>query len=339
MEKRRLGRSGIVVTDLCFGTMTFGSKNTEAEAFALLDRAYDAGIDFYDTAEVYPVPPQAEYVHRTEEIVGRWLKTKPRDSLILATKVAGPAHGWFVPPVRSGKSSMDRHHIRRAIEGSLTRLQTDYVDLYQTHWPDHDFGYEETLGALDELKREGLVRVIDSSNENAWGTMKAEAVAQSRGIARYDTIQNNYSILNRRFEDELANICRREKISCLPYSPLGGGVCSAKYNGGALPEGARFTAYLTGDGERQRKMATRFVNEKSLATVEALRELATEAGLGLVPMCLAWSKQKDFVASTIFGATSLAQLEENLQAADLVLSPEVLAKIDAITELHPYPLG
>ena len=328
-----------MVTDLCFGTMTFGAQNTETEAFALLDRAYDAGIDFYDTAEVYPVPPKLEYVNRTEEIVGRWLKTKPRDGIILATKIAGPAHGWFNPPIRSGKNSMDRHHIRRAIEGSLRRLQTDYVDLYQTHWPDHDFGYEETLSALDELKREGLVRTIGSSNENAWGTMKAEATAQTRGIARYDTIQNNYSILTRRFEDELANICRREKISCLPYSPLGGGVCSGKYNDGGLPEGARFTGYLTGDGERQRKMAHRFVNEKSLATVDALRVLATEVGLGLVPLCLAWSKQKDFVASTIFGATSMAQLEENLLAADLVLSAEVLAKIDAITALHPYPLG
>lgn len=339
MQKRRLGRSGILVTDLCFGTMTFGSRNTEAEAHAMLDRAFEAGIDFYDTAEVYPVPPKAEYVHRTEKIVGRWLKTKPRDAIILATKVAGPAHGWFVPPVREGKTTLDRHHIRRAIEGSLRRLQTDYVDLYQTHWPDHDAGYEETLGALTELVKEGRVRVVGSSNENAWGTMKACAVAEARGLARYETIQNNFSILNRRFEDELAAICRREKISCLPYSPLGAGVCSGKYNEGARPAGARFTEYLKGDGERQRKMAQRFVNEKSLATVTELAALATEAGLGLVPMCLAWSKQHDFVGATIFGATSMAQLEENLQAAELVLAADVMAKIDAITKRHPYPLG
>ena len=339
MEKRRLGRSGIVVTDLCFGTMTFGSRNTEAEAFALLDRAYDAGIDFYDTAEIYPVPPKAEYVNRTEEIVGRWLKTKPRDGIILATKVVGPGHGWFVPPVRQGKSGLDRHHIRRAIEGSLKRLQTDYVDLYQTHWPDHDFGYEETLAALTELKDEGLVRVVGSSNENAWGTMKANAVAEARDLVRYETIQNNFSILNRRFEDELADIARRERISLLPYSPLGGGVCSGKYNDGRLPEGARFTDYIRGTEERQLKMAHRFVNEKSLATVAALVELAKEAGLGLVPMCLAWSKQHDFVASTIFGATTLEQLEENLQAADLVLSADVKTKIDAITTRNMYPLG
>lgn len=339
MEKRRLGRSGITVTDLCFGTMTFGSRNTEEEAFALLDRAYAAGINFYDTAEIYPVPPKAEYVHRTEEIVGRWLQTKPRDSIILASKVAGPAHGWFVPPIRSGTAALDRHHIRRAIEGSLRRLQTDYIDLYQTHWPDHDFGYEETLAALTELKDEGLIRIAGSSNETAWGAMKAEATAQEHGLTRYQSIQNNFSIINRRFEDALADICRREQISCLPYSPLGGGVCSGKYNDGALPEPARFTEYLKGDGERQRVMSHRFVNERSLGTVAALHELANEAGLNPVAMCLAWSKQHDFVASTIFGATTMAQLEENLGAADLVLSPEILAKIDAITKRFPYPLG
>ena len=198
---------------------------------------------------------------------------------------------------------------------------------------------EETLAALTELKDEGLVRVVGSSNENAWGTMKANAVAEARDLARYETIQNNFSILNRRFEDELANIARRERISLLPYSPLGGGVCSGKYNDGNLPEGARFTGYLRGPEERQLKMAHRFVNEKSLATVAALADLAKEAGLGLVPMCLAWSKQHDFVASTIFGATTPEQLEENLLAADLVLSADVKAKIDALTMLYPYPLG
>lgn len=339
MEKRRLGRSGITVTDLCFGTMTIGSRNTEAEGHALLDRAYEAGITFYDTAEVYPVPPKIEYVNTCEEMVGRWMKTKPRDSIILATKIAGPAHGWFVPPIRSGTAALDRHHIRRAIEGSLRRLQTDYIDLYQTHWPDHDFGYDETLAALTELKDEGLVRVIGSSNETPWGTMKAEATAQAQDLARYETIQNNFSILNRRFEDALADICRREKMSCLPYSPLGGGVCSGKYNNGALPENARFTEYLRGESERQKKMGHRFVNERSLGTVTALHALAQEAGLNPVAMCLAWSKQHDFVASTIFGATTMAQLEENLGAADLKLSTDVLSKIDEISKQFPYPLG
>ena len=321
------------------GTMTFGSRNTEEEGFAIMDRAYDAGIDFFDTAEVYPVPPSKEYVFRCEEIVGRWLKTKQRESVIIATKVVGAGHGWFSPPIRGGRTSLDRVHIRRAIEGSLRRLQTDYIDLYQTHWPDHDFGYEETLAVLTELQEDGLVRVIGSSNENAWGMMKAQATAERTGSARYETIQNNFSILNRRFEDELANICRREGIGCLPYSPLGGGVCSGKYNDGARPDKARFTNYLQHGEPRQKMMAQRFVNERSLATVEALKPLAAELGVNINAFCLAWSKQHDFVASTIFGATSLAQLEENLAAAELKIPDEMLQRIDAISREFSYPMG
>jgi len=339
MEKRRLGKTGMVVTDLCYGTMTFGSRNTEAEAFALLDRAYDAGIDFYDTAELYPVPPKAEWMHRTEEIVGEWLQTKDRDSVIIASKVAGPGHGWFSPPIRGSKTALDAHQIRRAIEASLERLQTDYIDLYQTHWPDHDFGYEETLDVLQDLKDEGLIRAAGCSNENAWGLMKATATADALDLIRYETIQNNYSILNRRFEDELANICRREQISCLPYAPLGGGVCTGKYNQDPLPDDARYAAYLKMKGQRQEEMAKRYVNEKSLGTVDKLAELAKEAGLELTPMCLAWSRQNDFVASTIFGATTMEQMEENLKAKDLILPDDVLQKIDEITKEILYPMG
>ncbi len=318
--------------------MTFGSRNSEEEAFAILDRAYEAGIDFYDTAEVYPVPPDIKHVHRTEEILGRWMQTKDRDSLIIATKVVGPSAAWFTPPVRSGKGALDRHHITRALEASLRRLQTDYIDLYQTHWPDHDAGYEETLEVLTELREEGLIRVIGSSNENAWGVMKAQATAEAGGLSRYETIQNNYSILNRRFEDDLAEICRREKISLLPYSPLAAGVCTGKYLDGNFPANARFTNYRDG-GPRQQKMVERFLNERSIATVTALKALADEAGHNLAAMCLAWSQQNDFVASTIFGATSVAQLEEILPAHDLKLSEDVMTKIDEITKKHPYPLG
>ncbi|MCC5834982.1 MAG: aldo/keto reductase [Opitutales bacterium] len=339
MDKRRLGSSGIVVTDLCMGTMTFGSSNTEAEGFAILDRAYDAGIDFYDTAELYPVPPKKEWVFRTEEIVGKWLKTKDRDSIILASKVAGAAHGWFAPPIRGDKAALDRHHIRKAIEGSLKRLQTDYIDLYQTHWPDHDFGYEETLTALTELQEEGLIRVFGSSNETPWGTMKSLQVSKELELGRYETIQNNFSIVNRRFEDSLADICRREKVSCLPYSPLGGGVCTGKYNDGNVPDNARFSEYLKQGGERQQKMAHRFVNERSLGTVAELRELAKDLSVSLPALCLAWCRQHDFVASVIFGATSLEQLEEDLPGGELKLSAETLERIDQITDKYRYPLG
>jgi len=316
-----------------------GSQNDEKESFALLDRCFEAGINFYDTAEVYPVPPNKKYVNRSEEIVGKWMKTKPRHDIILATKVVGSSHSWFEPPIRGGNTGLDRHNIRVAIEGSLRRLQTDYVDLYQTHWPDHDFPYEETLATLTELVDEGKVRVIGSSNENPWGTMTAEYTSQINGLERYNTIQNNFSIVNRRFEDEMANICRREKISCLPYSPLGGGVCTGKYNGGNIPKGARFTEYLEGEAERQKKMAHRFVNERSLASVDELAVIAKELDLTVGQLSLAWSRLHDFVGSSIFGATSMEQLEENLKTADVELSEEVNKRIDEISKKYPYPMG
>lgn len=338
MQSRRLGTSGLVVSELCLGTMTFGTSCDEPEAFRIMDRSIDAGIDFFDTAEMYPVPPQADLVFETERIIGRWLKDKPREQVILATKVTGPGHGWFKPPVRHGKTCLDPHQIRLAVEGSLQRLGTDYIDLYQTHWPDPDLAYEEVLGTLTELKEEGKIRVAGSSNETAWGTMKAQAASEAHGLVRYDTIQNNFSINNRRFEDALADICRREKISLLPYSPLGGGVLTGKYNGNTRPEDARFTRYMNA-GERQQRMAKRFLNEKSVATTEALGPIAEEAGLSVTTLALAWSKQHDYVASTIFGVTTMEQLEENLKAADVTLSPETLKQIDAISQQYPYPMG
>lgn len=319
--------------------MTFGSQLDEKASFAVMDAAHDRGVNFFDTAEIYPVPPQADWAHRTEEIVGKWLQGKDRSALILATKVAGPGHAWFKPPVRNGLTTLDRHQIRTAIEGSLRRLRTDYIDLYQTHWPDHDFGYEETLQALSELKQEGKVRVIGSSNETEWGVMKANQVAKERGLTRYETIQNNFSIINRRFEDALADICTREGISLLAYSPIGGGVLSGKYNQACMPKGARFTDYLASGGPRQQAMAKRFVNDKSLATAAALVDVARAAGIDVVTLAVAWSKQHPFVASTIIGANSLEQLAPSLAAADLTLSDEVLQRIDAISAQYPYPMG
>ncbi len=329
-----------MVSEICLGTMTFGSQIQDEElVFGIMDYAYDHGIDFFDTAEVYPVPPEAEWVHKTEEMVGRWLQTKDRASIILATKVVGPAHGWFKPPIRHGKTALDRHHIRTAVEGSLMRLQTDYIDLYQTHWPDHDFGYEETLSVLTELVEEGKVRVIGSSNETEWGVMKANETAKLHGLTRYETVQNNFSINNRRFEDALGDICDREGIRLLPYSPIGGGVLSGKYNNGALPENARFSEYLKTGGPRQKEMAKRFVNENTLATTEALIQLAEEIGMNVVTLAVAWSKQHSFVASTIIGANSIEQLKPSLTAADVKLEEEVLAGINEISARYPYPMG
>ncbi len=338
MKSRRLGRSGIVVSDICMGTMTFGAQADEKTSFAILDRAYDAGIDFYDTAEMYPVPPKLEYAGLTEEIFGRWMKTRDRDSLIVATKVAGPSHGWLTAVQRAGKTGLDRHHIVRALEGSLRRLQTDYVDLYQTHWPDPDMQYEETLYALDELVRSGKVRILGCSNETSWGLMKSLAASEMHGLARYETIQNNFSMVNRRFEDELAQVCRKEQVSLIPYSPLAGGVLSGKYNDGQRPEGARFTNYLN-EGERQQKMAGRFVNERSLESTRLFQEIAADLGISVVTLATAWSKQHDFVASTIVGATTVEQMDEILAAADLELDRETMKRVYRITRDIMYPLG
>jgi aryl-alcohol dehydrogenase-like predicted oxidoreductase len=338
MKHRRLGRSGLYVSDICMGTMTFGSQTDEKEAFKILDASFDAGINFYDTAENYPVPPDAKWAGRTEEIFGRWLKTKPRDAIIVATKVSGPSHGWIKSSQRHGMTALDRHNIRRALEASLTRLGTDYVDLYQTHWPDHGTAFDETLETLDELIREGLVRIIGSSNEDAWGTMKAVAAAERLGTARYQTIQNNFSLNNRRFEDALSKICEREGISLIPYSPIGGGVLSGKYQDGAQPEGARFSSYLKLGG-RQGAMAHRFINDKTLAATARYMEIAKAAGVSPVTLATAWSKQHSFVASTIVGAARFNQLADILAAADLELSADVMAACDQVSKEILYPMG
>ncbi len=338
MQSQRLGRSPLVVSKICMGTMTFGSQADEKTSHRILDRSLEAGINFFDTAENYPVPPQESWAGLTEEIFGRWMKTKRRDEIILATKVCGPSHGWIKGSQRAGMTALDRHNITRAIEDSLRRLDTDYVDLYQTHWPDHGARYEDALETLDELVRAGKVRVLGCSNETSWGLMKALSASEREGFARYETIQNNHSLNNRRFEDELAQVCRQEGVSSIPYSPLAGGVLSGKYNGGALPSGARFSRYLELGG-RQATMARRFVNEKSLTSTERFAQIAAEAGISLVTLATAWSKQHDFVASTIVGVTREDQLDDIFAAADLVLAPETLKAIDEVTRDILYPMG
>ncbi len=304
----------------------------------VLDESFDAGINFFDTAENYPVPPDPKWAGRTEEILGRWMKTKNRDALIIATKVSGPSHGWIVSAQRAGMTALDRHNITRAFEASLERLQTDYVDLYQTHWPDHGTGYEETMEVLDELVRAGKVRIVGCSNETSWGLMKSLQASERLGAVRHQTIQNNFSLNNRRFEDELAEVCRREHVSLIPYSPLGGGVLSGKYQGGAPPAGARFSGYIT-KGGRHAAMAQRFVNAKTLASTERFLAIAKEAGMDPVTLAIAWSKQHDFVASTIVGVTTTSQLPPILAAADLVLPDDVMKAVKGVTREIMYPMG
>jgi aryl-alcohol dehydrogenase-like predicted oxidoreductase len=338
MEYRYIGRSGLRVSPVCLGTMTFGSMCDKKTAFAIMDKAYEAGINFFDTAEVYPVPPQAETCGITEEIVGEWLQGKNRDSLILATKVAGAASGWFVPPVRAGLTAIDAHHIIRGVEGSLRRLKCDYIDLYQMHWPDTVVPREESMEAFDSLVRSGKVRYLGTSNDTAYGTTKSNMIAQYKGYKRFESIQNNFSLLNRRFIDEMTEMCKMEKISLLPYSPMAGGVLTGKYNMDPKVDG-RFSSYVQSNDPRIQAMASRFLNAKTLAATDRYMAIAKEAGISPATLAVAWSKQFDFVASTIIGVTTAEQLDDSLAAIDLELSGDVLAKCDDVDREILYPMG
>ncbi len=339
MNYRYIGKSGLRVSPICMGTMSFGSWSDKKESFKILDKAYDRGINFYDTAEVYPVPPKAETAGITEEILSEWLKTKSRDSLIIATKVAGAANGWFAPPIRHGLTAIDRHHIERGIEGSLRRLGVDYIDLYQVHWPDELVPIEESLEALNRLVDSGKVRYLGTSNDTAYGLTKADTTAKYKGLARFQSIQNNFSLLNRRFLDELAKVCRKETISLLPYSPIGGGVLSGKYNGKFVSKDTRFGEYIKSASPRLQAMSNRFVNEKTLASTAKYMEIAKEYGISPVTLAVAWSMHFDFVASTIIGARTADQLDESFAAFDFKLTDEILQKCDEVHNEILYPMG
>ena len=339
MDFRYIGKSGLRVSSICMGTMTFGSTTTKEEAFKIMDKAYERGINFFDTAELYPVPPKSNTAGITEQWVGDWLKTKSRDSIILATKVAGAASGWFVPPIRHGLTAIDSFHIKRAVEGSLKKLQTDYIDLYQMHWPDTIVPIEESMKAFDELVREGKVRYLGTSNDTAYGLTKANEASKYNNLARFESIQNNFSLLNPRFLDELANVCKKENISLLPYSPIAGGVLSGKYNAGLYPQDSRFGLYMANKSKRVQAMATRFVNEKTIEASKKYVTLAKEYGISPVTLAVAYSKHFDFVASTIIGARELSQLDESLAAFDFNIDDELMKKIEVIQKDILYPMG
>ncbi|KOR29385.1 aldo/keto reductase [Achromatium sp. WMS2] len=339
MKYRYIGRSGLRVSPICLGTMTFGCKCNREEAFRIMDKAYAHGINFLDTAEVYPVPPTTELVGVTEKIVGTWLSNKPRDSVIIATKVAGAANGWFVPPIRHRLTAVDAFHIERAIDGSLKRLGTDYIDLYQVHWPDTVVPVAESLEALDRLVRIGKVRYIGISNETAYGLTKALYTSYSNGLKRYESIQNNFSLLNPRFLDELATVCRQEQVSLLPYSPIAGGVLTGKYNLTNDWTGFRYGDYQKNQDARMQQQTHRFANEKCISAVERYMAIADQHGINLTTMAVAWSMHFDFVASTIIGAVSAEQLDASLAALNVILDPELLAECNAVQTAIPYPMG
>ncbi len=342
MEYRPLGRSDLKVSALCLGTMTFGEQNSEAEAHAQLDLALSHGVNFIDTAEMYPVAPRAETVHRTEAYIGTWLKHQPRDKLVIATKIAGPARGFTW--IRGGPR-ITREHVQAAIDGSLKRLQTDYVDLYQIHWPDryvpmfggtsYDASQErdstpiaEQLTALGELVKAGKVRHIGLSNETPWGVLEFVRCAEQLGLPRIATIQNAYHLMNRTFEMGLAEACHHADVGLLAYSPLAFGHLSGKYLENPQAPG-RITLF-PGFGQRYNKPNV------PAASAEYVR-IAREAGMSPATLALAFARTRWFTTSVIVGATSLAQLQENLQSARTTLSAEVLAQIEAVHARLPNP--
>lgn len=345
MKYRQLGRSELNISLIGLGTMTWGEQNTQAEAFEQMDMARDYKINFFDVAEMYPVPPRPETVHATETILGNWLEARGcRDDIVLATKVTGRSdRNSGVGHIRDG-ARLNREHIRTAIEGSLKRLKTDYLDLYQVHWPERqtnffgklDYPYggddgisiEETLAALSELVTEGKVRHIGISNESAWGIHEYLRVSIERNYPRIVSIQNPYNLLNRSFDVGMSEMSLREDVSLLAYSPLAFGVLSGKYIGGARPSGARLTLF---------DRFTRYFNANSDAATESYANIAREHGLDMAQMCLAWINMQPHVASNIIGATNLSQLKTNIESVDLELSETVLSEINAVHAQYPNP--
>ena len=344
MIYRPLGRTGLQVSALALGTMTWGEQNSEAEAFAQIDRARAAGINFMDTAEIYPVPPRAQTAGATETIIGNYFQRHGgREQWILASKAAAPGNG--ISHIRGGRNHFDRANLLAAVEGSLRRLRTDYVDLYQLHWPDRrsnffgQLGYqhdadasgtpiEDTLEVLAELVQSGKVRHIGLSNETPWGVQRFLHLAETRGWPRVASIQNPYNLLNRSFEVGLAEIAIREEVGLLAYSPLAFGVLSGKYENGARPASARLSLF---------ERFQRYNNPQARRAASAYVALAREHGVDPAQLALAFVTRQPFVTSNILGATSLEQLDSNLASLELTLSDELLAGIERIHTEQPNP--
>ncbi|MEJ2142080.1 MAG: NADP(H)-dependent aldo-keto reductase [Gammaproteobacteria bacterium] len=337
MEYRELGNTGIDVSVICLGTMTWGEQNTRDEAFVQMDYALEQGVNFFDTAELYSIPPRAETYGSTEKIIGEWFRARgQRDRIILASKIAGPGENW-IPHIRDGKTKFNKANIEKAVNDSLQRLQTDYIDLYQLHWPERNtnffgqLGYTatsdhftpivETLEALQEHVTAGKIRYIGLSNETPWGVMSFLRIAEELGLPKLVSIQNPYNLLNRSYEVGLAEISWREQCGLLAYSPLGFGVLSGKYLNNHNPEGARITRWPD---------YTRYSNPQAISATEKYVLLAKKHDLDPVQMALAFVNTRPFLTSTIIGATSMKQLETNINSIEIKLSDEALDDIEAV---------
>jgi aryl-alcohol dehydrogenase-like predicted oxidoreductase len=346
MEFRTLGRTGLQVSLIGLGTMTFGEQNTEADGHAQLDYAIDHGVNLIDTSEMYAVPPRAETYGSTERIIGTWLRRSgKRQDVVLCSKVGGPGRALGVTHVRGGANRLDRRNIVEAIDDSLGRLQTDYLDLYQVHWPDRStnffgrLGYEhveqedtvpieETLEVLSELVQAGKVRYVGVSNETPWGLYRYLQLAHEGGLARLVSIQNPYSLLNRSFEIGLAEIAIRENVGLLAYSPLGFGMLTGKYLDGARPPEGRLVRWTR---------FARYSGEVAERTTAAYVAIARSHGLDPAHMALAFVNRQRFVSSTLIGATSMAQLVTNVASVDVHLSDEVIQAIEQVHKAQPNP--
>ena len=344
MEMRKLGQTDLEVSAICLGTMTFGEQNTFKQAFEQLDYALEKGVNFIDTAEIYPVPPNKETYSKTEEIIGNWLKERgQRQKIVLATKVVGPSANFDY--ARGKPPRLDRDNIEQALDASLKRLGTDYIDLYQLHWPDRNTNFfgarsyihqedevqtpiEHTLEVLNDCVKKGKVRHVGLSNENPWGVMRFLQLAKDHSWPRVVSIQNPYNLLNRLYEVGLAEVSCREQCGLLAYSPLAFGVLSGKYLGGKKPQGARLTLW---------ERFGRYNSSNAQLACERYVELASMHKLDPAQMALAFCRLKPFVTSVIIGATTMEQLRSNLASSELVLSEDILQSIDSIYNEIPNP--
>ena len=342
MNYRKLGNTNLEVSTICLGTMTWGEQNTQEEGFDQMDFALDQGVNFWDTAELYAVPPRKETFGHTETIIGNWFeKSKKRDKVILASKIAGPSRKYL----RNGENSFVGPNLEEALNNSLKRLKTDYIDLYQLHWPErnvNNFGklgyvhkennwnqFEDVLGELKKYIDKGKIRYVGLSNETPWGTIKYLQISNDNNLPRMMCVQNPYNLLNRSYEVGLAEISIREKIGCLAYSPLASGYLSGKYRNKAFPKGSRM--------ERDFDFWTRYRKPNIDEAVEEYFKISKEHDLDMSQMSIKFCEIQDFVTSVIIGATSMEQLKTNIESVNVNLSDDVIKKINKIQTIYPNP--
>ena len=342
MNYKKLGNTDLDVSTICLGTMTWGEQNTQEEGFEQMDYALDQGVNFWDTAELYAVPPRKETYGHTEVIIGNWFeKTKKRDQVILASKVAGPARNYL----RNGENSFTGPNLESALENSLKRLKTDYIDLYQLHWPErnvNNFGrlnythkennwnqFEDILGELNKYIDKGKIRYVGLSNETPWGVLNYLKISKEKNLPRMMSIQNPYSLLNRSYEIGLSEVSIREEIGCLAYSPLASGYLTGKYRNNNFPKGSRM--------ERDFDFWTRYRKPNTEKAIELYYEISNKYGLDMSQMSLKFCEIQDFMTSVIIGATTMEQLKTNIESVKIKLSDNAIKEINNVQTIYPNP--